>query len=276
MPDTPEKKSRGRPRAFNDKTEQNTIQSLDRAMMILEELSGFDGLTLSELADRLTQSPATVYRVLVTLEVRGIVELDPATQTWNVGAKAFLIGSSFLRRTSVVDRARPFMRELMFATGETANLGVERGDEVLFVSQVETHASIRAFFPPGTMSPLHASGIGKALLAHSDKARVDAMLTRAPLRRFTATTLTNHTELLADLETIRTRGFSLDNEERTEGMRCVAAPVFNALGETVAGLSVSGPVSRVTPAAALRLGKEVAAMARSLSTALGARPPERK
>jgi IclR family acetate operon transcriptional repressor len=168
------------------------------------------------------------------------------------------------------------MRELMFATGETANLGVERGDEVLFVSQVETHASIRAFFPPGTMSPLHASGIGKALLAHSDKARVDAMLTRAPLRRFTATTLTNHTELLADLETIRTRGFSLDNEERTEGMRCVAAPVFNALGETVAGLSVSGPVSRVTPAAALRLGKEVAAMARSLSTALGARPPERK
>ncbi|MFT6104225.1 MAG: IclR family acetate operon transcriptional repressor [Paracoccaceae bacterium] len=276
MPDTPEKKSRGRPRAFNDKTEQNTIQSLDRAMMILEELSGFDGLTLSELADRLTQSPATVYRVLVTLEVRGIVELDPATQTWNVGAKAFLIGSSFLRRTSVVDRARPFMRELMFATGETANLGVERGDEVLFVSQVETHASIRAFFPPGTMSPLHASGIGKALLAHSDKARVDAMLTRAPLRRFTATTLTNHTELLADLETIRTRGFSLDNEERTEGMRCVAAPVFNALGETVAGLSVSGPISRVTPAAALRLGKEVAAMARSLSTALGARPPERK
>jgi IclR family acetate operon transcriptional repressor len=276
VPDTPEKKSRGRPRAFNDKTEQNTIQSLDRAMMILEELSGFDGLTLSELADRLTQSPATVYRVLVTLEVRGIVELDPATQTWNVGAKAFLIGSSFLRRTSVVDRARPFMRELMFATGETANLGVERGDEVLFVSQVETHASIRAFFPPGTMSPLHASGIGKALLAHSDKARVDAMLTRAPLRRFTATTLTNHTELLADLETIRTRGFSLDNEERTEGMRCVAAPVFNALGETVAGLSVSGPISRVTPAAALRLGKEVAAMARSLSTALGARPPERK
>ncbi|MBM7068374.1 HTH-type transcriptional regulator BhcR [Actibacterium sp. 188UL27-1] len=265
-----EKRSRGRPRAFNDKTEQNTIQALDRAMMILEELAGFEGLTLSDVAERLSQSPATVYRVLVTLEGRGITEMDPVSQTWMVGPKAFLIGSSFLRRTSVVERARPYMRELMQATGETANLGVERGTHVMFVSQVETHASIRAFFPPGTLSPLHASGIGKALLAHADADRLDEFLKAGPLEGFTPHTITNPDNLRVDLSAIRSRGYALDNEERASGMRCVAAPVFNALGEAVAGLSVSGPVSRMTEGRAKSVGWVVTKAARDLSINLGA------
>jgi IclR family acetate operon transcriptional repressor len=261
----PERRSRGRPRSFNDASAQNMIQSLDRAMMILEELSRHEGLSLSDLAGRLSQSPATVYRVLVTLETRGIVELDPATQHWLVGAGAFLIGSRFLRRTSVVDRARPFMRALMERTGETANLGVARGDHVLFLSQVETHASIRAFFPPGTLSPLHVSGIGKALLA----VRGGKGVPQGGLQRFTPRTITAPQALLEDLERTRARGWALDDEERTEGMRCVAAAVFDAMGEPVAGLSISGPVSRVTPEAVPELGAAVAQAARDLSAALG-------
>ena len=95
----PQRRPRGRPRAFHDKTDQNTIQSLDRAMMILERLSASGGMTLSEIAGELDQSPATAYRVLTTLQTRGIVETDPAEQTWHVGAGAFRIGSAFLRRT---------------------------------------------------------------------------------------------------------------------------------------------------------------------------------
>lgn len=269
MAETPEKRGRGRPRAFHDRTEQNTIQSLDRAMMILEELSKYQGITLSELADGLEQSPATVYRVLVTLEGRGIVELDPVDQTWVVGTRAFIIGSSFLRRTALVERARPFMRDLMAATGETANLGIAKGIDVLFLSQVETHASIRAFFPPGTLSPLHASGIGKALLAHMPEDDLARMLNSAELQQFTRHTLSEPSALRADLHDIRQRGYSLDNEERTEGMRCVAAPVFNAFGEAAAGLSVSGPVSRMTTARASEVGALVSDTARALSTALG-------
>ncbi len=268
----PEKRPRGRPRAFSDRTEQNTIQSLDRAMAILEALADLGAATLSELASSLAQSPATVYRVLVTLETRNIVELDTHDQTWAVGPGAFLIGSSFLRRTSIVERAQAPMRELRTETGETANLGVARGDDVMFVSQVETDETLRAFFPPGSVSPLHASGIGKALLAWFDAPRCAAYLGRAELVRFTAHTITSRDGLTEDLERIRARGYAVDNEEKSPGMRCVAAPVFDASDQAVAGLSVSGPVSRVTPDAVARLGTEVARAAAQLSAALGAAP----
>ena len=114
----PEKRPRGRPRAFHDKTEQNTIQSLDRAMLILETLASSGGLTLTGLAGTLDQSPATVYRVLTTLEARDIVELEAQSQTWHVGAGAFRIGSGFLRRTNLVERARPIMHDLMGAEAD--------------------------------------------------------------------------------------------------------------------------------------------------------------
>jgi len=264
------RRPRGRPRAFADKTEQNTVRSLDRAMAILEGLAGLGTASLSELATRLGQSPATVYRVLVTLEGRGIVEMNAPDQTWGVGPRAFLIGSSFLRRASVVERARAPMRALRDQTGETANLGVPRGDEVMFVGQVETDASLRAFFPPGTLSPLHASGIGKALLAWFEAERRAAYLARASLTRFTAQTITSAEALALDLARIRARGYAVDDEEKAEGMRCVAAPVFDATGAAVAGLSISGPVARVTPARTEGLGAQVARAAAEVSAALGA------
>lgn len=273
-PAGPEKRPRGRPRAFSDKTEQNTIQSLDRAMAILERLAELETATLSELAKDAGQSPATVYRVLVTLETRGMVEFDAAAQCWAVGPRAYLVGASFLRRASVVERAQAPMRQLRDETGETANLGVARSDQVMFLSQVETDATLRAFFPPGTVSPLHASGIGKALLAWFAPERRAAYLARAALTRFTPHTLASPDALAEDLERIRARGYAVDNEEKSPGMRCVAAPVFDATGAAVAGLSVSGPVARVTPEATARLGRDVARAAGALSAALGA-PPTR-
>ena len=192
-----------------------------------------------------------------------------------MGPGAYRIGAAFLRRARVVERARPVMQALMEATGETANLGVARGDQVLFVSQAETHETIRAFFPPGTESPMYASGIGKALLAHFPEDRLDGLLARMALEGFTANTITSEEDLRQDLKAIRTRGYSVDNEERTDGMRCVAAPIFNAAGDPVAGLSVSGPVSRMTPEAAPRMGAAVCAAAAQVTAAIGGAGPGR-
>ncbi len=265
----PQTRQRGRPRAFQDRTAQNTIQSLDRACMILARIAETPGQTLTELADDLAQSPATLYRVLITFETHGIVEHDPLGQTWNIGPGAFRIGSSFLRRTNIVERARPFMQRLMEETGETANLGVRRGSHVTFLAQVETHQSIRAFFPPGTVSPLHASGIGKALLSDMSDTAIERLVRTAGLEGFTTKTLTGTRPLLDDMATTRTRGFALDDEERTTGMRCVAALVRNAAGEAVAGISVSGPTTRMTDARVARFAGNVMTAARDLSTALG-------
>ena len=162
--DTTLKRSRGRPKSFNPNPEQTTVQALDRALVILRALAEGEGMSLTELAEASGQAPATVYRVLSTFQTHGMVEVQPATQLWFVGQAAFRIGSAFLGRTSLVEEARVVMRELMSDTGETANLAIADGGQVVFLSQVETHEPIRAFFRPGTRGPIHASGIGKALL----------------------------------------------------------------------------------------------------------------
>lgn len=268
----PGRRARGRPRDWDDKTAQNTIKSLDRAMEVFEHLSTLPGATLSALAEDLGQSPATVYRILVTLEGRGLVEFDAGGQLWHIGARAFVVGARYLRRTSLVERARPVLRRLMEETGETANLGVARDTHVLFIGQVETHATIRAFFPPGTLSPMHASGIGKALLAQMSDDRLSRLFATAPLDRFTEKTLIEPSTLRADLEATRERGYAIDDEEKNEGMRCIAAPIYDLSGGAVAGLSVSGPVSRVSPVQIERLAASVMLAAEELSAAMGHTP----
>ncbi len=270
------RRARGRPRGWDDKTDQNTIKSLDRAMMVFEYLSEASGKTLSALASELGQSPATVYRILTTLETRGLVEMDATEQVWHIGPNAFVIGAKFLKRTSLVERARPILRKLMEDTGETANLGIEQGGRVLFVSQVETHESIRAFFPPGTLSPMHASGIGKALLAEMDDARLDRVLGKAEPEVFTEHTISDAGAMRRELQAIRGRGFSIDGEEKTLGMRCIAAAVFDINQEAVAGISVSGPTSRVGPAQIPELSSAVITAANAVTAALGGKPIQRQ
>lgn len=265
----PIRKARGRPRDWNDDSDQNTIKSLDRAMDVFDHLSQAQGKTLSAIADDLDQSPATIYRILVTLQGKGLVEFDGQEQLWHIGPRAFVIGARFLRRTSLVERARPIMRKLMEETGETANLGVEREGAVLFLSQVETNASIRAFFPPGTLSPMHASGIGKALLAQMDADRLDRWLASRRLEAFTERTITDRSVLRDSLQAIRDRGFSFDDEERNDGMRCIAAPVFDVNREAVAGISVSGPSSRISTRQLENLARPVIEAARDLTAAIG-------
>ena len=265
-------KPRGRPKAFDDKTDQNTVQALDRALVMLEHLARSPGLTLSDLAQETGQAVATVFRALVTLQAHGMVEVEEPGQVWHVGPGAFRVGSAFLRRTKVVERARSAMDGLMRETGETANLGIEARDEVLFLAQVETHEAIRAFFPPGTRSPMHASGIGKALLAWYPPAKARGIVARRGQDRFTPLTLITEAALLDDLAQTRARGFAIDDQERTDGMRCVAAPIFNAHGEPVAGISISGPAFRVGLGDAARLGALVRAAADRVTEATGGRP----
>ncbi|WP_127901305.1 HTH-type transcriptional regulator BhcR [Solirhodobacter olei] len=265
----PPPRARGRPKAFHDKTEQNTVQSLDRAMALLRRLSERPGLTLSELAAETGQAPATVYRVLTTLQKHRMVEMEEAGQLWHVGAGSFRIGSAFLRRTKLAERARGPMQALMRQTGETANLGVECQEEVLFLAQVETHEAIRAFFPPGTLSPMHVSGIGKALLAWYPEDRVSRIIALRGLQGFTPRSLTDRAALAADLAQTRLRGVAIDDQEKAEGMRCIAAPIFNAFGEPVAGLSVSGPAFRIPLSEAGQIGALVRAAANEVTEAIG-------
>tara|TARA_R110002110_G_scaffold287407_18_gene501873 strand:+ start:12380 stop:13219 length:840 start_codon:yes stop_codon:yes gene_type:complete len=263
-------RNRGRPKKFQETGTQNTIQAVDRAIDVLEVLATGGAMTLTDIARVMAQSPATLYRVLSTFQARGLTENDPLTQEWSVGAGAFRIGATFLRRSNVTARALPAMRHLMETTGETSNLGIEKSDMVVFISQVETHESIRAFFPPGTQAPMHASGIGKALLSTFPDGRLHRFLQKCPFERFTPQTIVTHEGLLAEMQRIRASGFAFDNEEKSLGMRCIAAPVVNFQGQAVAGISISGPSHRVTPDKVARIGALVKAAGDAISRSLGA------
>lgn len=266
------KRKRGRPKAFSPNPDQTTIQTLDRAVQILKVLAEAEGMSLTELAEASGQAPATVYRVLATFAAHGLVELDPARQIWFVGQEAFRIGSAFLGRSSLVEQARTVMHSLMAETGETANLAIADGGQVVFLSQVETHEPIRAFFRPGTRGPIHASGIGKALLAYYPVPAVARIVRDQGLARFTDRTITDPTRLAAEMAGTRARGWAIDDEERTEGMRCIAAPIFNEFREAVAGISISGPVVRLAQRRTEEIGARVRAAADAITRATGGTP----
>jgi IclR family transcriptional regulator, acetate operon repressor len=265
-------RARGRPRSFNNTSENTLIQSLDRAMDVLKVVAGANGLSLTEIAQASDQAASTAYRILITLEKHRIVQFDEPAQLWHIGLEAFRIGSSFLSRTRIVEQSRPVMQRIMTATGETANLAIVDRGEVIFVSQVETHEPIRAFFRPGTRGAVHASGIGKAMLAFMPRSQIEALL-KGPLNAFTQKTIVSHDALIAEIETIRARGWSIDDEEGTLGMRCIAAPVFNQLGEAVAGVSLSGPAFRVTPERDAEYGTLVRGAAEEITAAIGGSAP---
>ena len=267
--ETAEKRQRGRPRAFNGPAEPNSVQSLDRALRILAIVAEGSGLSLSEIANTSGVPAPTAYRMLTTLENHGMVEFDKTGQLWSIGVGTYRMGAAFLRSRKLVDRARIVMQQLMEKTGETANLGVAEDDCVVFVSQVETHEAIRAFFRPGTRSPFHASGIGKAVLAHLDGERVAAIVRKAGLEAFTGRTLSTLPALTRDLAEIKARGWSVDDEERNLGMRCVAAAIFNEFGEPVGGVSVSGPTVRVTPERLAEIGPLVRDAAAEVTAMIG-------
>lgn len=269
MDEIPEKRRRGRPRKHASDAETGTVQALDRGLTLLGLLSKEHKITLSNLAMQADMPPSTAHRLLMTLQAHRFAEFDEATQEWMIGVEAFRVGSGFLKRINLIEASRDVMHRLMQETGETANLAIAEDGDVVFVSQVETHNPIRAFFRPGTRSDMHASGIGKALLAQLSPGDLDLLLRKKGLRAFTPRTLTKPDALVADLAQCRSRGWAFDDEERYAGMRCIAAPVFNAHGEAVAGISVSGPSVRFDDASIASLSHAVRRAASELSENIG-------
>jgi len=238
-------------------------------------LAEHDGLTLTEISQRGGVAPSTAYRALQTLHAHGFVAFDDATQAWSVGVEAFRIGGAFIRRRKIATIGREAMTTLMRLTGETVNLGLADGGAVVFISQIETHEPIRAFFRPGARGPMHASGIGKALLAEMDDAAIRRHMETHGLPRFTDNTIDAPARLIEQLGEIRARGYAIDDEERHVGMRCVAAVIHNEYGEPMAGVSVSGPTARVTDIRVASFGAAVVETAAAITHGVGGMKPAR-
>ena len=249
-------------------------QSLLRGLRILDAISASArGLTLSELSQTVGLAPSTAHRLLKTLEHEEFVQQDPELAIWRIGVKAFRIGSAFLAARDVVGAARPALHELTRATGETANLAVEEDGYAVFLAQTESQEMMRMIVRLGSRAPLHASGVGKALLAWMPAARIERILQRRGLSRLTPRTLDNPASLHADLAASRRQGFAVDREEHAVGLHCAAATIHDETGAPIAAISVSGPKARIPEARLTELGGLVARTARTITDKIGGRLP---
>lgn len=259
---------RGRP-PKSGREEVASIKVLDRAARLLVHLSASDGLLLTDLALQADIPPSTAHRFLTTLLRHQFVRLDLTTNRWSVGIRLFEVGQSFARSRDVISVSRPKMNELMQQCGETISLALADDEEIIFVAQVETDASIRAFFPPGERGPLHASGCGKAIIATWPDQRILETVGRLGMRVFTPNTLQTLPALLQSVSETRARGWSVNDGEHTPGMRCVAAPIFDSTGRAVAAVSISGPTERVPYHILPALGDLIRSAAAEITAAIG-------
>ncbi len=272
----PRPRKPGSARAAGGNDRRGQVQALQRAMRILEVLAeSAYGMSLGEMAEILGLPPSTLHRLLTTLESSRFVRFDPTEGLWQIGVQAFIVGSAFVRARDLARIARPHMRRLMEASGETANIYVEDGGEAVCIGQVECRQVMRAIARPGGRVRMHCSGAGKALLAWRSDEELAVILRSHGLPRATERTIDRPARLREELARIRERGFAIDDEEHAVGLRCVAAPVFDEQGYAVAALSVSGPRARLDDARLAELGPLVARTARSVTAAYGGRRPDR-
>lgn len=248
------------------------VQSVDRALMLLEALGeGGSGQRLTDLARRTGLSLTTVHRLLTTLEQRHFVQFS-AGNLWHIGRQAFSVGSGFVRDRGFVAPALPFLRRLRDLTRETANLGVVDNGEIVLINQIESREISSALSRVGGRTPMTASGMGKAILSCYPRESINNVLERSGMRKVTAQTICTWEDLDRELGRVQQEGYSVDNEEFSPNLRCVAAPVFDSQQEVVCAISVSGLPSRMRLERMPTLGRIVSQTAADLTVALGGLP----
>ncbi|WP_308198465.1 IclR family transcriptional regulator [Actinomadura terrae] len=218
------------------------VRSLERAFELLEHLADAGGeMALSELTEVSGLPMPTIYRLMRTLVNHGYVRQEPS--------KRYALGPRLIRLGEGANRllgtwARPVLAKLVDETGETANMAVLDGDEVVYVAQVPSKHSMRMFTEVGRRVQPHCTGVGKALLSRLPERRVREILARTGMDAHTPNTFTDPDVLMAELERIREQGYALDDEEQEIGVRCIAVAL--SAGPALTALSVSGPSARMT------------------------------
>ncbi|MEU6343871.1 IclR family transcriptional regulator [Streptomyces sp. NPDC046977] len=240
------------------------VQSLERAFDLLERMADAGGeVGLSELATGSGLPLPTIHRLMRTLVDCGYVRQQP-NRRYALGPRLIRLGETASRLLGTW--ARPCLAELVDATGETANMALLDGDEVVYVAQVPSRHSMRMFTEVGRRVLPHSTGVGKALLAQVPPEEVRALLARTGMPAATERTITDPDAFLAELAHIRAQGYAVDDNEQEMGVRCLAVTVPGS--PTAAAISVSGPAGRVTDAATEKIVPVLQAAARSLSAAL--------
>jgi len=216
------------------------VQSVDRAVTILEILAREEEAGVTDIARELGVHKSTAFRLMAALEQRDLVTQDISRGKYRLGVGIVRLAGAARARLDVVQESRPVCVALASEVGETVNIAVLSGSDALYLDQIAGPAALSPHNWAGRRIPLHATSDGKVLLAFAPDARVDL-----PLRRFTERTITDPAELERALDEIRERGYATAVDELETGLTAIAAPVRSSDGVVVASVSTSGPSFRI-------------------------------
>ncbi|MDK2823537.1 MAG: IclR family transcriptional regulator, regulon repressor [Clostridia bacterium] len=251
------------------KAKSNFIQSVDRALQIMEVFSSEKReLGVTEIAQSLGIHKSTVFGLLATLENRGYVEQNLENGKYKLGLKLFELGNLVQEGMDLRSLAAPFIAELVDKYGETVHLVIHDKGEVVYIDKRESLSNIRILSRVGSRLPMHCTGVGKCLLAFMAEEDIQLVIKKG-LRPFTPNTIIDAEKLKQELATIRNNGYAFDLEEIEMGLRCVAAPIKNHKGEVIAAISLSGPSMRMDEEKMLQLIEPIKTAALKISRSLG-------
>ncbi len=233
------------------KTSTGTVYAvgpLDRALDVLEKLAEAPDMPLVDLAAAVGLNKATVFRHLKVLARRGYVTQDPDTKRYALGYRLLDLGFHARTNLHLPRVARSGMAALSATFNETVHLGVLMDNEVVHIAVVPSTHPLKMASEVGERTLVHVSALGKCLMAWQDPDALDALLAGPGLPPVSGRAITSRRAFEQELDTVRTQGFAIDDQESLEGLRCVGAPVRVAGGAVVGALSLSGPVDRVSAA----------------------------
>lgn len=250
--------------------QSKSIQVLNRCFMILEAIAANQGeASLATLGKMLPIPHSTIHRILASLVQLGYVEQNQQNGYYRLGLKILTLSNTILEKLDLRKVGKKYLKELMQETGETANLVVLDGDEVVYIEKVESNAAVRFFSLIGRRAPVHTTGAGKILLSEMAQPDIIDILQRRGMPKLTSHSITSLPKFLDELAKVRKQGFALDDEECEIGARCIAAPVRNHKGRIIAAVSISAPVSRFSLERVKELTPIVKEIALKLSKELG-------
>ncbi|QLJ01572.1 IclR family transcriptional regulator [Streptomyces sp. NEAU-sy36] len=244
------------------------VQSVDRAVSVLEILARHGEAGVTEIAEELDVHKSTAFRLLGVLENRGLVAQAKDRGKYYLGAGVLRLAGAAAVRLDISQEGVPVCREVADELGETVNIAVLDDDAAVNIMQARGTAAVTAQNWLGRRTPLHATSSGKVLLAHMPPTLREGLLAR-PLHRFTERTVTGASALRAELQAVVEQGYGVTLEELELGLAAVAAPVRSHDGEVIAAISVSGPVYRLGPDRLTEVAERTVAAGTELSRRMG-------
>lgn len=255
---------------LNDgKQAPESVAAVLKVFAILQALSEQRETGISDLSVRLAMPKATVYRFLQTMKTLGYVRQESDSERYGLTMKAFELGSKALQYPELIDLAKHHMQMLADSTGETVHLGTLIDSEIIYVHKVDSRHMLGMYSKVGRRAPIHCTAIGKVLMAWEHPDRRALVLKGAEFKRFRDKTIVAPADFAAELERVKAQGFGEDREEFDEHIRCLGVPIFDRLGQPIAGLSVSFPTFRYDDAKAADVVAMLQAASRDISTRLG-------